>query len=86
MHNLVDVGKCKKKQFNAFPVPAGNPCRDALGYRIVGSPRSIENKKYQRNAFIFNFVFVFEVNTDTALFEPVILKLGAAFKTYEVCK
>ncbi|KAL5515966.1 hypothetical protein EMCRGX_G001221 [Ephydatia muelleri] len=57
---------------------------DALGYRIVGSPRSIENKKYQRNAFIFNFVFVFEVNTDTALFEPVILKLGAAFKTYEL--
>ena len=50
----------------------------------MGSPRSIEDKKYDRNAFIFNFVFVFAADTDTSPHEAVILKLGDAFKSFEV--
>ena len=57
---------------------------DAGGYRIVGCPKSIQDKKYARNALIFNFVFIFEVEADTSPFEPVIQKIGEAFKIYEV--
>ena len=59
-------------------------CGDARGYRIVGCPKSIQDKNYARNALIFNFVFIFEVETDTSSFEPVIQEIGEAFKTYEV--
>ena len=54
------------------------------GYRIVGCPKSIEDNRYARNALIFNFVFVFEEETTTTTYEPVIQKLGNAFRTYEV--
>ena len=54
------------------------------GYRIVGCPKCISDKKYDRNAFIFNSVFVFDSTTDTSPYEPIIQKLGDAFKTYEV--
>ncbi len=59
-------------------------CRDVGGYRIVGCPKSIEDKKYARNALIFNIVFVFSEDAEIAVFEPVVQKLGDAFKTYEV--
>ena len=58
---------------------------DVGGYRIVGCPKSIQDNKYARNALIFNFVFVFKEETDTSAYEPVIQKLGEAFRTYEVC-
>ena len=58
--------------------------RDAGGYRIVGCPKSIVDNKYARNALIFNVVFVFGAETDTSPYEPVVQKLGEAFKTYEV--
>ena len=57
---------------------------DVGGYRIVGCPKSIEDNRYARNALIFNFVFVFEEETTTTTYEPVIQKLGNAFRTYEV--
>ena len=57
---------------------------DVGGYRIVGCPKSIEDRKYARNALIFNVVFVFTEELQTAAFEPVVQKLGDAFKTYEV--
>ena len=58
--------------------------RDVSGYRIVGCPKCISDKKYDRNAFIFNSVFVFDSTTDTSPYEPIIQKLGDAFRTYEV--
>ncbi len=57
---------------------------DAAGCRVVGCPKAIEDKKYKRNMFIFNVVFVFDSSTDTTPYEPVIQKLGEAFKTCEV--
>lgn len=59
-------------------------CSDAGGYRIVGCPKSIEDNRYARNALIFNFVLVFDEDTDTTYYEPVVQKLGGAFRTYEV--
>ena len=60
-------------------------CSDVGDYRVVGCPKCIDDdKKYERNAFIFNMVFVFDSTTCTSPYEPVILKMGDAFKTYEV--
>ena len=57
---------------------------EVAGYKFVGCPKCIEDKKYERNAFMFNFVFVFDSSTDTSTYEAVILKIGNAFKSYEV--
>ena len=62
-----------------FPSP-----RDVSGYRIVGCPRCIEDKKYARNAFIFNFVFVFASSTTSSPYESIITKIGDTFRTCEV--
>jgi hypothetical protein len=52
--------------------------------KIAGCPKGIEDKSYSRNAFIFNFGFVFDTNVDLAPFEIVIRKLGTSFRDYEV--
>uniref|UniRef100_A0A1X7UNZ3 Uncharacterized protein n=1 Tax=Amphimedon queenslandica TaxID=400682 RepID=A0A1X7UNZ3_AMPQE len=43
-----------------------------------------EDNRYARNALIFNFVLVFDEDTDTTYYEPVVRKLGGAFRTYEL--
>ena len=50
----------------------------------MGSPRCIDDKKYARNAFIFNFVFVFASSTNTTAYEPIVTKIGDTFRTCEV--
>lgn len=55
-----------------------------MDYVIMGCPRGIIDKKYDRNMLIFNFAFVFDKNCDTAPFESVVRKLGATFTIYEV--
>ena len=57
---------------------------EVAGYKFIGCPKCIEDNKYERNAFMFNFVFVFDSSTDTSPYEAVILKMGNAFKSYEV--
>ncbi len=59
-------------------------CSEVGDYKVVGCPKCIDDKKYERNAFIFNFVFVFPSATDTSMYEPAIQKMGNAFRTYEV--
>ena len=51
---------------------------------MAGCPKGIEDKKYDRNSFIFNFVFVFDADVDVAAYESVIRKLGAVFHDCEV--
>lgn len=58
---------------------------EVAGCKFIGCPKCIEDNKYDRNAFMFNFVFVFDSSTDTSPYEAVILKMGNAFKSYEVC-
>ena len=52
---------------------------------MAGCSKGIEDKKYDRNSFIFNFVFVFDADVDVAPYESVIRKLGAVFHDCEVC-
>lgn len=46
-----------------------------LGQKILGYPVRIDNKLYARNAFYFNFCFVFAPTTRTVVYEPVVRKL-----------
>ena len=63
---------------------AYNTCSTVMDYVIMGCPRGITDKKYDRNTLIFNFGFVFDKDCDTAPFESVVRKLGATFTIYEV--
>ena len=51
---------------------------------MVGCPSSITNKKYERNALIFNVVFVFDSKCDTQPYEAVVQKLCRYFTDAEV--
>ncbi|XP_065909440.1 GATOR1 complex protein NPRL2-like isoform X2 [Dysidea avara] len=55
-----------------------------MDYVIMGCPRGITDKKYDRNTLIFNFGFVFDKDCDTVPFESVVRKLGATFRIYEL--
>lgn len=57
---------------------------EVAGYKFIGCPKCIEDNKYDRNAFMFNFVFVFDSTIDTSPYEAVVLKIGNAFKSYEM--
>ncbi|XP_060602303.1 GATOR1 complex protein NPRL2-like [Ruditapes philippinarum] len=56
----------------------------ALGEKIVGCPVCIEDKKYNRNELIFNCCFVFDTDTRTARYEPVVKKLASYFTQLEL--
>ena len=58
----------------------------SFGLKFMGFPVVIENKKYHRNALIFNTVFVFEQKEETSEFEPVVEKLAGYLKTIELEK
>lgn len=49
--------------------------RSLFGQKILGYPVRIDNKLYARNAFYFNFCFVFAPTTRTIVYEPVVRKL-----------
>ncbi|OQV20760.1 Nitrogen permease regulator 2-like protein [Hypsibius exemplaris] len=56
-------------------------------FRVVGYPIQIENnerKKYERNSFMFNLCFVFNIDAEVRPYEPVIKKLGDYLRTVEV--
>ena len=76
---------CTCTQYDQVISTAKYCCREVDEYRVMGCPKCIDDKKYERNAFIFNFVFVFSSSMDTSSYVPVIQKMGNAFRTYEVC-
>ncbi|XP_065829294.1 GATOR1 complex protein NPRL2-like isoform X2 [Oscarella lobularis] len=57
---------------------------NAVSLQILGCPQSIEDKKYKRNALLFNFGLVFDPNADTAPFEPIVKKLARCFRSLEL--
>ena len=63
---------------------ASTTCSVLDNLKVAGCPKGIEDKKYDRNSFIFNFVFVFDADVDVAAYESVIRKLGAVFHDCEV--
>ncbi|XP_065178631.1 GATOR1 complex protein NPRL2-like isoform X2 [Sycon ciliatum] len=57
---------------------------NVLEHSMVGCPNCITDKKYERNALIFNIVFVFDTKCDTQPFEPVVKKLCKYFLDAEL--
>ncbi|CAL1534555.1 unnamed protein product, partial [Lymnaea stagnalis] len=56
----------------------------SFGHKFVGCPISIDNDKYKRNAFIFNVCFVFDEDTNTSEYGPVVKKLADYLTRIEV--
>ncbi|KAL4225814.1 Nitrogen permease regulator-like 2 [Mactra antiquata] len=57
---------------------------NAVGHKIIGCPVRIEDKKYDRNALMFNCCFMFENQTRTARYEPIVKKLASYFRQLEL--
>ena len=56
----------------------------AYGFTFMGYPVKIDNKKYDRNALLFNALFVFDENEYVQEFEPVVKKLAGYLTTLEL--
>lgn len=56
----------------------------AFGYNFMGFPVIIEDKKYNRNALLFNTVFVFNEDDQVKEYEPVVKKLAGYLRTLEL--
>jgi len=56
----------------------------AFGYTFMGYPVTIEDKKYFRNDFRFNAVFVFNEDDEVQEYEAVVKKLAGYLKTLEI--
>lgn len=52
-------------------------------FKVLGYPVNIENEKYSRNSFNFNFCFVFPYNSDTTPYESAIKRMGKMFQVLE---
>lgn len=50
--------------------------RSLLGKKFLGYPVRQENQMYERNAFYFNFCFVFAPSTRTVVYEEIIQKIS----------
>ncbi|XP_055313143.1 GATOR complex protein NPRL2-like [Sitodiplosis mosellana] len=55
-----------------------------LGKKFLGYPVRIDNKLYARNAFYFNFCFVFAPTTRTVVFEEIIRKISEYMLSLEL--
>lgn len=58
--------------------------RVAFGNKILGYPVLIDDVKYHRNALLFNVCLVFDPDTDTQSYEPIVRKLSYLFRNLEV--
>ncbi|KAF9961791.1 Nitrogen permease regulator 2 [Modicella reniformis] len=52
-------------------------------YKVVGFPINLEHKKFERNALIFNLVFIFDKDAETSSYEPVVRKMARVLKALE---
>eukprot|EP00026_Physarum_polycephalum_P008713 Phypoly_transcript_08811.p1 GENE.Phypoly_transcript_08811~~Phypoly_transcript_08811.p1 ORF type:complete len:426 (+),score=50.46 Phypoly_transcript_08811:196-1473(+) len=55
----------------------------AFGKKILGYPVLIDDAKYHRNALLFNVCLVFDPDTDTQSYEPIVKKLSYLFRNLE---
>lgn len=52
-------------------------------FKVLGFPVNIENSRYARNSFNFNFGFVFPYDSDTTPYESAIRRMGKMFRALE---
>lgn len=56
----------------------------AFGHKIMSYPLSVEDNKYDRNAFLFTIGFIFAEEEDTRPYHSVLRKLGNTLLSLEV--
>lgn len=59
-------------------------CDPENKYRILGHPVCIQNEKYERNEFMFNFCIVTRVEVDKIPYEAVVKRLASTFTEMEI--
>lgn len=52
-------------------------------YRILGYPVCLEDRRYERNEFIFNFTLVLDQDAEFNTYKSVVRKLAKLFKALE---
>lgn len=72
-----------------FIIPKTQLCDNILkftagSFKVVGHPMTIENRKYERNALMFNLCWVFDSHADVKSYEPVISKMAVVLRSLEV--
>jgi len=72
--------KRKKPSSNALPLRSRTE-----EHTIMGVPVMLENKKYDRNAMLFNLGLAFHPDADAKCYEPVARKLADTLRKLEVC-
>lgn len=71
-----------------YIIPKPALCNHLVGLRLgnylfMGYPVNIMGSDYERNSFTFNFVFIFEAESDTTMYESVISRTTRMFKALE---
>ncbi|KAI8620391.1 nitrogen permease regulator 2-domain-containing protein [Chytriomyces sp. MP71] len=69
----------KPRLCNRLVSVAATPTRIAVGH-----PVSIEDARYERNAFLFNLVFVFDTNAAIQPYEQVVRKMARVLRSLEM--
>ncbi|PSS08552.1 hypothetical protein M430DRAFT_61729 [Amorphotheca resinae ATCC 22711] len=59
-------------------------CEPENKYRILGHPVCIDNEKYKRNEFMFNFCIVIGTEVDKIPYEAVVRRLASTFTEMEI--
>jgi hypothetical protein len=52
-------------------------------YRLLGYPVCLEDRRYERNEFIFNFAIVLDEDAEFSTYKSVVRKLAKLFKALE---
>lgn len=71
-----------------YIIPKPALCNHLVGFRwgkylFLGYPVNIVGSDYERNSFTFNFVFIFDGDSDTSMYETVISRTTKMFKALE---
>lgn len=72
-----------------FIIPKTQLCDNLLtftagSFKVVGYPMTIENRKYERNALMFNLCWVFEAHAVINSYEPIISKMASVLRSLEI--
>ncbi|KAI0217123.1 Nitrogen permease regulator 2, partial [Massospora cicadina] len=72
-----------------FIIPKTQLCDNLLiftagSFKVAGYPITIENRKYERNALMFNLCWVFDSHAVINSYEPIISKMAGVLRSLEV--
>ncbi|KAJ9070912.1 Nitrogen permease regulator 2 [Entomophthora muscae] len=89
---LSQVGESRLFDFEAisdYIIPKTQLCENILtftagSYKVVGHPMTIENRKYERNALMFNLCWVFDAHAVVNSYEPIISKMAVVLRSLEI--